>query len=122
MCGVPFKYNGIKSNHIGKFMQIYRHCLNPGLYRKDFIRGAHPLIKEYCNAESQFFPQLCPNQEILDFVNKWEYLIWTGNWKNGEWRNRKRIVDNIGRRWRMENKILRYGLDFKSKEWKMWRI
>jgi hypothetical protein len=104
----PTFYDGYKNyNDRRMFLQSDKPLLSPGLYRGEFLRSYANMMNDVDNPELQIWGDKethrdgmadCNNKEYL---SKWKYVIYSGNWKLPFWSCRKQVVDLfLGRQWK----------------------
>lgn len=95
----PISPIGIKEEHKGIIQYLPKRCsLNPGLFLGRYAKEASVLMVDHLNPESQLCGNCSGIKNIEEFVDKWGYSVYGYG---------RRVVSDIGIRWRKEKNIRR---------------
>jgi hypothetical protein len=104
------------------FLEIEKPLLSPGLWRGEFVRNFSHIMNDVDNPELQLWGDKKMSRDSLadektkEFLGKWDYAIFSGNWLLPFWRCRKQVVSlEDGRKWKRRHKF------YKENPWSSWK-
>jgi len=99
--GRPYKCSYASKKDKRRFQLYFRTYLNPSLYRGDYIKQAVKIMTPRKNPEAQLVAGFTDCPKLNSFANSWDYAVLTPNGVH------RRVVRDIGRGWRVHQKIYR---------------